>query len=53
MVTRNPAGPAGPVRVAFRRLRARFRRPLTLDKRLAELERRDSQYHKRFRGGTS
>lgn len=53
MVTRNLAGPAGLLSVAFRRLRAHWRRPMTLDKRLAELDRRDSQYHKRFRGGTS
>jgi hypothetical protein len=36
----------------IRRLRARLRRPITLDKRLRELERRDTQYHARFRGGS-
>lgn len=37
----------------IRRLRARFRRPLTLNQRLAEYERRNAQYHARFRrGGT-
>jgi hypothetical protein len=35
----------------IRRLRARWRRPLSLNKRLRELERRDAQYHARFRGG--
>jgi hypothetical protein len=34
----------------IRRLRARWRRPMNLDRRLAEYERRDAQYHARFRG---
>jgi hypothetical protein len=35
----------------IRRFRARWRRPMTLNRRLAELERRNAQYHARFRGG--
>lgn len=33
------------------RLRARWRRPMTLDQRLAELDRRTVKYDARFRGG--
>jgi len=35
----------------IRRLRARFRRPMSLDRRLAELNRRAAEYDDRHRGG--
>lgn len=34
----------------IRRLRARMRRPMSLKRRLAELDRRNAQYHARMRG---